>query len=47
MVFNLDTDGQAVETLCSKKRKKDNYLPLTFHGNNLQTAISKKVGRRT
>ena len=30
MVFNLDPDEQAVETLCSKKRKKDNYLPLIF-----------------
>ena len=40
MVFNPDPNKHAVEILFSKKRGKDNYPPLTFNGNNLQTVKS-------
>ena len=41
MLFNPDPNKQAVEILFSKeKRAKDNYPPLTFKGDNVQTAIS-------
>ena len=33
---------QAVKILFSKIHEKDNYPPLSFNGNNLQTAISQK-----
>ena len=40
--FNSDPKKQAVEILFSKKHEKDNYLPLNFNGDNVQTAISQK-----
>ena len=42
MLFNPDTNKETIEILFSKKREKDNYPPLTFNGNNVQTAISQK-----
>ena len=41
MLFNPDPNKQAVEILFSKKQhEKDNYPPLNFNGDNVQTAIS-------
>ena len=43
MLFNPDPNKQAVEILFSKKQhEKDNYPPLNFNGDNVQTAISQK-----
>ena len=42
MLFNPDPNKQAVEILFSKKHEKDNHPPLTFNGNNVQIAISRK-----
>ena len=42
MLFNSDPNKQAVEILFSKKREKNNYPPLTFYGDNVQTATSQK-----
>ena len=42
MLFNPDPNKQAVEILFSKKHEKNNYLPLNFNGDNVQTAISQK-----
>ena len=43
MLFNPDRNKQAVEILFSKKQhEKDNYPPLNFNGDNVQTAISRK-----
>ena len=43
MLFNPDHNKQAVEILFSKKRyEKDNYPPLNFNDNKVQTAISLK-----
>ena len=43
MLFNPDHNKQAVEILFSKKRhEKDNYPPLNFNDNKVQTAISQK-----
>ena len=41
MLINPDPYKQAVEILFSKKQhEKDNYPPLNFNGDNVQTAIS-------
>ena len=43
MLFNPDPNKQAVEILFSKKQhEKDNYPPLNFNGDNVQTAISQE-----
>ena len=43
MLSNPDPNKQAVEILFSKKQhEKDNYPPLNFNGDNVQTAISQK-----
>ena len=43
MLFNPDHNKQAVEILFSKKRhEKDNYPPLNFNDNKVETAISQK-----
>ena len=42
MLFNPDPNKQAAEILFSKKHEKDDYPPLNFHGNNVQTNISQK-----
>ena len=43
MLFNPDPNKQAVEILFSKKQHdKDNYPPLNFNGDNVQTAISQE-----
>ena len=43
MLFNPDPNKQAVEILFSKKQhEKDNYPPLNFNGDNIQTAISQE-----
>ena len=42
MSFNPDPNKQAVEILFPKKHEKDNYPPLNFNGDNVQTAISQK-----
>ena len=42
MLFNPDPNKQAVEIFFSKKYEKDNYPPLNFSGNNVQTSISLK-----
>ena len=42
MLFNLDPNKQAAEILLSKKHEKENYPPLNFDGDNVQTAISQK-----
>ena len=42
MLFNPDYNKQTVEILFSRKREKDNYLPLNFNGDNFQTVISQK-----
>ena len=42
MLFNPDPNKQAVEILFSKKHEKDNYQPMNFNGDNVQTAISQK-----
>ena len=40
--LDADPDKQAVEILFSKKHEKDNYPPLNFNGDKVQTAISQK-----
>ena len=41
MSFNPDSNKQAVQIFFSKRQhEKDNYPPLNFHGDNVQTAIS-------
>ena len=42
MLFNPDSNKQAVEILFSKKHEKDNYPPLNFNGDNVPKAISQK-----
>ena len=43
MLFNPGPNKQAAEILFSKKEhEKDNYPPLNFNGDNIQTAISQK-----
>ena len=42
MLFNRNPNKQAVGILFSKKREKDNYPPLTFNRDNVQTAINQK-----
>ena len=43
MLFNHDLNKQAAEILFSKNQhEKDNYPPLNFNGNKVQTAISQK-----
>ena len=42
MLFNPDPNKQAAEILFSKKHEKDNYQPLNFNDDNVQTAISQK-----
>ena len=42
MAFNPDPNKQTVEILFLKKHEKDNYPPLNFNGDNVQTAISQK-----
>ena len=37
MLFNPDPNKQAVEILLAKKHEEDNYPPLTFNGDNVQT----------
>ena len=40
--WDFQWNKQAVKILFSKIHEKDNYQPLNFNGNNLQTAISQK-----
>ena len=42
MLFNPDPNKQAVEILFSKTREKENYPPLTFNDDKVQTTISQK-----
>ena len=42
ILFNPDPNEQAAEILFTTKLEKDNYLPLTFNGDNVQTSISQK-----
>ena len=42
ILFNPDPNKQAAEILFSKNHEKDNYPPLNFNGDNVQTAISQK-----
>ena len=42
MLSNPDPNKQVVEILFSEKHGKDNYPPLNFNGDNVQTAISQK-----
>ena len=42
MLFSPDPNKQAVEIIFSRKHEKDNYPPLNFNGDNVQTAISQK-----
>ena len=43
MLFNPDPNKQAVEILFSKKQQeKDNYRPLNFNGDSVQTVISQR-----
>ena len=42
MLFSADPNKQAVEIIFSRKHEKDNYPPLNFNGDNVQTAISQK-----
>ena len=40
--LDADPNKQVVEILFSKKHEKDNYPPLNFNGDKVQTAISQK-----
>ena len=43
MLFNADPNKQAVEILFSKRQyEKNNYSPVNFNGDKVQTAISQK-----
>ena len=42
ILFHPEPNKQAVEILFSKNHEKDNYPPLNFNGENVQTAISQK-----
>ena len=42
ILFNPDPNKQAVEILFSKKHEKNNYPPLNFNNDNIQTVISQK-----
>ena len=43
MLFNANPNKQAVEILFSKRQpEKNNYSPVNFNGDKVQTAISQK-----
>ena len=42
MSFDPDPNKQAREIIFSKMHERDDYPPLNFNGNNIQTAISQK-----
>ena len=42
ILFNPDPNKQAVGILFSKKHEKNNYTPLNFNNDNVQTVISQK-----
>ena len=45
MLFNPDPNKQALEVLFSQKRDKENYPPLTFNGDKVQSVPCQKTFR--